>query len=282
MNEQQEEFSRRMEKSYLKEVMIQKAFEFCKGKENAKVLDLGCGNGFMSQRLAKMGIDCTCVDLDFLGYPQEETEHYHPIKGDMLEVVAQLMKNGKLDYDVIILSAVLHEINHDMALSFVQALVKASSKPTRIIIGEHLIMPSTQIQVLNKELWRYFNNKFCKNDELKTSMKEYWLAPKICEKEFLNQEYTIRNLNWAFCYAYGNESWEREKSQMRFTFSWGDITNALEEVGISKRQITYFLYKDPYYKEIFANVGLGELYDFLTYTSSCLYFDYDPKNDIIK
>lgn len=280
MNEQQEEFSRRMEKSYLKEVMIQKAFEFCKGKENAKVLDLGCGNGFMSQRLAKMGIDCTCVDLDFLEYPQEETEHYHPIKGDMLKVIPQLMWNGKLDYDVIILSAVLHEINHDTALSFVQALASASSKPTRIIIGEHLIMPSTEM--LDEELNCYFDKKFRENYKLRTSLKEYWLAPKICEKEFLNQEIAVRRLNWAFCYAYGKESWEREKSQMRFTFSWGDITNALAEVGISKRQITYFLYKDPYYKEIFANVGLGELYDFLAYTSSCLYFDYDPKNDIIK
>lgn len=280
MNEQQEEFSRRMEKSYLKEVMIQKAFEFCKGKENAKVLDLGCGNGFMSQRLAKMGIDCTCVDLNFLGYPQEETEHYHPIKGDMLKVIPQLMWNGKLDYDVIILSAVLHEINHDTALSFVQALASASSKPTRIIIGEHLIMPSTEM--LDEELNCYFDKKFRENYKLRTSLKEYWLAPKICEKEFLNQEIAVRRLNWAFCYAYGKESWEREKSQMRFTFSWGDITNALAEVGISKRQITYFLHKDPYYKEIFANVGLGELYDILLYTSSCLYFDYAPKNDIIK
>lgn len=275
MNEQQEEFSRRMEKSYLKEVMIQKAFEFCKGKENAKVLDLGCGNGFMSQRLAKMGIDCTCVDLDFLGYPQEETEHYHPIKGDMLEVVAQLMKNGKLDYDVIILSAVLHEINHDMALFFVQVLAKASSKPTRIIIGEHLIMPSTEM--IDERIDRYFNKKFRENDELKTSMKEYWLAPKICEKEFLNQEYSIMLLNWAFCYAYGKESWEREKSQMRFTFSWKDITDALAKIGISKRQIEYWLNKDENYKEIFANANLGELYYLLPYTSTYLYFDYDPK-----
>lgn len=275
MNEQQEEFSRRMEKSYLKEVMIQKAFEFCKGKENAKVLDLGCGNGFMSQRLAKMGIDCTCVDLNFLGYPQEETEHYHPIKGDMLEVVAQLMKNGKLDYDVIILSAVLHEINHDMALFFVQVLAKASSKPTRIIIGEHLIMPSTEMT--DERIDRYFYKKFRENDELKTSMEEYWLAPKICEKEFLNQEYSIMLLNWAFCYAYGKESWEREKSQMRFTFSWKDITDALAEIGISKRQIEYWLNKDENYKEIFANANLGELYYLLPYTSSYLYFDYSPQ-----
>lgn len=280
MNEQQEEFSRRMEKSYLKEVMIQKAFEFCKGKENAKVLDLGCGNGFMSQRLAKMGIDCTCVDLDFLGYPQEETEHYHPIKGDMLKVVAQLMWNGKLDYDVIILSAVLHEINHDTVLSFVQALASASSKPTRIIIGEHLIMPSTEM--LDEELNCYFDKKFRENYKLRSSLKEYWLAPKICEKEFLNQEIAVRRLNWAFCYAYGKESWEREKSQMRFTFSWGDITNALAEVGISKRQIEYWLNKDENYKEIFANANLGELYYLLPYTSSYLYFDYAPKNDIIK
>lgn len=275
MNEQQEEFSRRMEKSYLKEVMIQKAFEFCKGKENAKVLDLGCGNGFMSQRLAKMGIDCTCVDLDFLGYPQEETEHYHPIKGDMLEVVAQLMKNGKLDYDVIILSAVLHEINHDMALFFVQVLAKASSKPTRIIIGEHLIMPSTEMT--DERIDRYFYKKFRENYKLRTSVKEYWLAPKICEKEFLNQEYSIMLLNWAFCYAYGKESWEREKSQMRFTFSWKDITDALAEIGISKRQIEYWINKDENYKEIFANANLGELYYLLPYTSTYLYFDYDPK-----
>lgn len=275
MNEQQGEFSRRMEKSYLKEVMIQKAFEFCKGKENAKVLDLGCGNGFMSQRLAKMGIDCTCVDLDFLGYPQEETEHYHPIKGDMLKVIPQLMWNGKLDYDVIILSAVLHEINHDTALSFVQALASASSKPTRIIIGEHLIMPSTEM--LDEELNCYFDKKFRENYKLRTSLKEYWLAPKICEKEFLNQEIAVRRLNWAFCYAYGKESWEREKSQMRFTFSWGDITNALAEVGISKRQIEYWLNKDENYKEIFANANLGELYYLLPYTSSYLYFDYDPE-----
>lgn len=275
MNEQQKEFSRRMEKSYLKEVMIQKAFEFCKGKENPKILDLGCGNGFMSQRLSKMGIDCTCVDLDFLGYPQEETEHYHPIKGDMLEVVAQLMKNGKLDYDVIILSAVLHEINYDTALSFVQALAKSSSKPTRIIIGEHLIMPSTEMT--DERINRYFRKKFDENEELRNSMKKYLLEPKICEKEFFNQGYAISRLNWAFCYAYGKESWEREKSQMRFTFSWKDITDALAEIGISKRQIEYWLNKDENYKEIFINANLGELYYLLPYTSSYLYFDYDPK-----
>ncbi|MEK9627415.1 MAG: class I SAM-dependent methyltransferase [Nitrospinota bacterium] len=82
-------------------------------KTDAKILDLGCGTGYLFLRFLRRGFDVTGLDLSNEmiqvlrnSVPENEADRAHLEVGD----VESFIENNKEDFDLIVFSAVLHHL----------------------------------------------------------------------------------------------------------------------------------------------------------------------------
>ncbi len=85
---------------------------------NLKILEVGCGTGFISLELARMGHDVVGIDLNEkiirIARRTMETDPYNKTRGRLLYEVADFNKWSDVPgtYDVVLFSRVLHDLPH--------------------------------------------------------------------------------------------------------------------------------------------------------------------------
>ena len=85
---------------------------------NLKILEVGCGTGFMSLELARMGHDVVGIDANEkiirIARRTMETDPYSRTRGGLRYEVADFNKwsDGPETYDVVLFSRVLHDLPH--------------------------------------------------------------------------------------------------------------------------------------------------------------------------
>jgi 2-polyprenyl-3-methyl-5-hydroxy-6-metoxy-1,4-benzoquinol methylase len=83
---------------------------------NLKILDVGCGTGFMSLELARMGHDVVGIDpnekIIRIARRTMETDPYNKTRGDLRYEVADFnrLSDAPVTYDVVLFSRVLHDL----------------------------------------------------------------------------------------------------------------------------------------------------------------------------
>lgn len=103
-------------------------------KPNAKVLDLGCGQGRDALMLAEMGHSVTGVDLSEIGIKQmlaSAKKKKLPIKGFVSDICSF---RSREKFDVIILDSVLHLLLDDKERSDVLNYASTKLKPSGFVL----------------------------------------------------------------------------------------------------------------------------------------------------
>ncbi len=99
--------------------------------KNLKILEIGCGTGFMSLELARMGHDVVGIDSNeniiHVARRTMQSDPYEKTRGDLRYEVAEFNnwsdESGK--YDILLFSRVLHDMLHpEKILSKARKLVK--------------------------------------------------------------------------------------------------------------------------------------------------------------
>jgi len=91
--------------------------DYIRGR-NLKILEVGCGTGFMSLALARMGHDVVGIDLNekiiHIARRTMETDPYNKTRGRLRYEVADFNKwsDAPGTYDVVLFSRVLHDLPH--------------------------------------------------------------------------------------------------------------------------------------------------------------------------
>lgn len=253
----------------IKKDIIEKILEYSNGKQ-IKALDVGCGSGDISRKLSENGIWCMAIDKDFLGVPQEETELYHPIYANIIELYSNKISMVRNDFDVILFSSVLHEIPN--ALELLKTIVEYNKKPVRVIISEPLADDGKLLtKQLKAALDDIYETKKARNKHKKLCL-EYIGNGKIQSDIFANQSPYFAMLNSAFVEVYGKASRKREMQQMRYTFSTEDWLNVFFNNFKVKHALHHYVL-DLGYKELFEEVGLEDIFNELKYTHTIAIYD---------
>jgi ubiquinone/menaquinone biosynthesis C-methylase UbiE len=100
--------------------------------KNAKVLDLGCGTGYLFLRFLKRGFDVTGLDLSSEmiqvlknSVSESEKNRAHLAVGD----VEEFFKKKQQEFDLVVFSAVLHHLfDYEMVLKKACQRLKAGTK----------------------------------------------------------------------------------------------------------------------------------------------------------
>jgi SAM-dependent methyltransferase len=89
---------------------------------NVRILEVGCGTGFMCLELARMGHSVVGIDLDKkiirIARRTMETDPYSKIRGDLRYEVADFNEwsDAPGTYDFVLFSRVLHDLPHPRAI----------------------------------------------------------------------------------------------------------------------------------------------------------------------
>ena len=87
-----------------------------------RILEVGCGTGFMSLELARMGHDVVGIDLDEriirVARRTMETDPYSKTRGDLRYEAADFNKwsDAAGTYDIVLFSRVLHDLPHPRSI----------------------------------------------------------------------------------------------------------------------------------------------------------------------
>jgi len=153
-----------------------------------RVLDLGCGNGVLSEIVLKklpnshiVGFDIT--DEMLMAYKQkinQYTNTYQLIKGDY--------KNDSIgdSYDIILTGMTLHHLNWEERKAFYKKLFKSANKNAVYISNDIIIDEDIDVQKHQYQLWKQF-------------MKEQGENPDFWYNKHINKDYPIilsDNFNW--------------------------------------------------------------------------------------
>jgi len=263
------EFGKRMDAAEDKAMLVDYA------EDATSVLDLGAGTGKISRDIAeKWGAHVDAVDIQF----KDNCQNSDQVTYYGIGINEFLANYPEKRYDCIVLSAILHELSNDYLEEMIGMLQKVMLQNCRILIREpfydNILGP-----VLPKDLEKYV--KLVENKLPAGKVIEYAMTPKLNSKMPLDIEdlLGIDWINFSFVITYGEQSWEREKHELRYARSldWCKSTFNFPLRPFTGFQVYPVL--DKTYKRHFVNAGIpGEAFDLIQYTGMIVVIDYS-KNE---
>ena len=262
------EFGKRMDTAEDKKTLV----EYAAGSK--AVLDLGAGTGKIARDIAstyKAHVDA--VDIQFKDNCQNsDNVTYYGM--DILE----FLQTTKTKYDCIILSAILHELDDAFLEELFKYLPTVMDTNCRVIIREpfydDILGPIDTADA----------------DRFITLVKDKLPAGKAIEffgtRKLSNGLYglgcttlaalsSLEWLNLCFTISYGEQSWEREKYELRYArpLNW-----AKEKFNFTSRPFTSFQVLpvlDTTYRRHFINANIpAGAFDLIKYTGMLVIIDY--------
>lgn len=228
------------------------------------VLDLGAGQCVIGLELAKNGFNGQIISVDNIKTDQlspEDKKKVH-FRIDSIGHFADTFELDKYEFDsyckiAIVLSAVLHELDLDEFIRLQNFISELSRKySVTVFIREPYYDDKL---LISDALETYVQSMDAFNLDIEPKFKEYLNAPKK-SWALPGVPLHIQYINYKFLLSYGEDAWEREKSEGRFTFSWEQLSNFLCECNLS---VNYKYYeRDSVYSKL-------DLYNLIRYTS-CL------------
>ena len=230
------------------------------------VFDLGAGQCVIGLELAKNNFFGLIVSVDKdkpsnWSDNSDESMCKHCFIQDSLGHFADTYKVKKAGRIAVVLSAVLHELDIDEFIRVQNFLSELSRKyDVAVFIREPYYDDKLFIgSFVENEVLRVMVRKDEQYEEYLNAPKKSWALRDVARYS------SVSYLNYMFLLSYGEEAWEREKHEGRFTFSWEQICDFLNECGLS---VAYKYYeRDP----VYAN--LGSIYDSIRYTSCLIVAD---------
>ena len=204
------------------------------------VLDLGAGQCVIGLELAKKGYSGHIIAVDKeiskTFTKKDKNEVYTMSLGDFVDQAeVQVLKHKKV---AIVLSAVLHELDID-EYTKVQTLVTDINQ-----IAADLTVFIREPYYDDKLIYRPICPDFAKDEKF----NDYRLENKKSWAMQNGIPLDVMYMNYLFLLAYGPDSWDREKSEGRFTFSLEQIQDFIASTGLS---VVYKYYeRDEMYKNI--------------------------------
>lgn len=214
-----------------------KIIEFILQNNFDLILDLGAGTCVIEQNLPdhihKIAIEKNPLNIQINNTEIICDDIIHALKNKINEI-------NQYKSVCVILSAVLHELNKTQLRQLSNLLNQIQNKT--IYIREPLI-----------------------TDCLITEPFQVIDSPKFNEYKSLhswNEEITF--INYCFLISYGENSWDREKLEGRFTFTFEEMVDFIEKCGVSITKI--FMECDEFYKQTLPY----DMYDKIHYTGNLI------------
>lgn len=261
------EFGRRMDAAEDKKTLI----EYAEGATN--VLDLGAGTGKIARDIASAyGAHVDAVDIQFKDNctDSDNVSYYGMSIADFLKTFA-----GTKKYDCIVLSAILHELgNEDIQLLQIY-LPEVMMTNCRILIREPFY--DSALGPVLKENAKEFIELTSTNISANKAF-EFVQTPKLSSRMALDiQKFGTATdyANLSFTLSYGEQSWEREKHELRYARSldWCKAFFNFVYRPFTAFQVLPTL--DTTYKQHFIDAGIpGRAFDLIQYTGMLVVVDY--------
>ena len=264
MNKEILEFGKRMDTAEDKAMLVDYAEGF------KSVLDLGAGTGKIARDIAeKWGAHVDAVDIQFKDNCQnsDNVTYYGMGINDFLAITDK-------KYDCIVLSAILHELSDGYVGTMLSRLQNVMLPNCRILIREPFC-DNNLGPVLPEDLNTFVD--LVKNNLPAGKAIEFAMTPKLHSERPLDVTDLI-GIDWVnmcFTISYGEQSWEREKHELRYarTLNW-----CKEFFNFSKRPFTgfqVFPVLDKTYRRHFINANIpAAAFDLIQYTGMIIVIDY--------
>ncbi|WP_079508627.1 class I SAM-dependent methyltransferase [Mesobacillus jeotgali] len=145
------------------------------GKENARVLDIGFGTGFMTSRLYEHGHKIDGIDFSskMIAMAQAKMPNANLIEWDITGGLPSEINTKK--YDFIVSTYALHHLTDVEKVKFIQALLPMLEEEGKILIGDIAFCTSQELEACKedcRESWDEDEFYFV-FDELSPSLKDY-------------------------------------------------------------------------------------------------------------
>ena len=113
----------------LSESMYYPVYRFLKGKKNLNILEVGCGNGYLSYSMNKMGHDVTGIDLSANAIANAKKNYGNYFVNSSVE---EFGKNKNVKYDLIVSTEVIEHVKNPVL--FFKDLYNLLSKNGTLIL----------------------------------------------------------------------------------------------------------------------------------------------------
>lgn len=138
--------------------------------KNSKVVDVGCGIGYLLNRL-KNEKKCKCFGYDFSKIAIEKLKNYCKIDGDVNNLLNWKYSKNINYYDFVISSHVLEHFEKENVYIIMEVLKKLAKKGGKIIIIVPAVMPQGCVDVCLEHKIQYTETTF------KELMEKYFKEP---------------------------------------------------------------------------------------------------------
>lgn len=171
--------------------------------EKVKVVDLGCGNGDMLRRIAKMGFrkgyqfELIGIDAnaDTIDYATELSGTHDNISYFQLDIFSKEFE--KLEYDIVLSTLFLHHLKDEDIISKLNLLCKNAS--LGIVIND--LHRNKLAYFLFNIISFFINNKIIRNDGLISILRGFKKNELEHFSEVINMPFSIK-WKWAFRYQW--------------------------------------------------------------------------------
>ncbi len=184
------QFKFKYDKEILKDIL--------KYKKSGKVLDLGCGEGGLSLKLAEKGFDVTCVDISKIAIRKIKQEAKK--RKNKINAFAEDLENYciKEDYDVILALGVMQFFG-DKGMCYIEKIQRHTKKGGINIIDSFINkwLPKNKLKELYDE-WKILGYKKYKQKLISGDKK--WMNYLVTRKKYggwqcwveMKQDYVIK------------------------------------------------------------------------------------------
>ena len=260
------EFGKRMDTAEDKKTLV----EYAAGSK--AVLDLGAGTGKIARDIAstyKAHVDA--VDIQF----KDNCQNSDNVTYFGMDII-EFLRTTKTKYDCIILSALLHELDDTFLEDMFSRLTRVMDTNCRIIIREPFY-DDVLGPVDAADAGEFV--KLVKDNLPAGKTLEFLSLQKLSNRSYAYNPFRhLAALDWlniCFTISYGEQSWEREKYELRYARS---LNWAKEKFNFISRPFTSFQVLpvlDTTYRRHFINANIpAEAFDLIKYTGMLVIIDY--------